>query len=302
MLLSHEQVQPEEGVKTAEVFVFPTTPAQRRFWMLDQLKPGNSALNIPLAARLNGPLSIDALERSVNLVLQRHEILRTSYSVIDGEVAQLIHPFQSIQLDRYDISVHPEREREAHVSRLMVLEGERPFSLSEGSQLRGGVIKMREDEHVLMLTMHHICADGWSNGILMREVAQAYRHLFGGPELPELQLQYADFAQWQQEWLSSPAAEEQRKYWLGRLTGAMPVLNQPTDRPRRANSSNPGTIHTLLLQKALTEGLKPIYQQENITPFMLFLAVYAILLYRYTGNTDIIVGSPAANRGQTELE
>jgi non-ribosomal peptide synthetase component F/thioesterase domain-containing protein len=302
MLLSHEQVPPEESAGTAEVFVFPTTPAQRRFWMLDQLKPGNPALNIPLAARLSGPLSIDALERSVNLVLQRHEILRTSYSVIDGEVAQLIHPIQFIQLDRYDISGHPESEREAQVSRLMVLEGERPFSLSEGSQLRGGVIKIREDEHVLMLTMHHICADGWSNGILMREVAQAYSHLSGGPELPELQLQYADFAQWQQEWLSSPAAEEQRKYWLERLTGAMPVLNQPTDRPRRANSNNPGTIHTLLLQKALTEGLKPICQQENITPFMLFLAVYAILLYRYTGNTDIIVGSPAANRGQTELE
>jgi aspartate racemase len=310
MILPHKQTlasgEDEENTSTdsatAEVFVFPTTVAQRRFWLLDQLKPGNPAFNIPLAARLVGPLRFDLLEQAVNNVLYRHEILRTNFTVLEGELVQLIHPVQSMHLDRYDISGCPDGEREAQVTRLMLQEGERPFSLSKGLLLRGGLIKVHEEEHVMMLTMHHICADGWSNGVLLREVAQAYTNLVGGPELPELPLQYADFAQWQQEWLKSPAAEEQRKYWLERLQGAMPVLNQPTDRPRLANSNNPGTIHTLLLSKPLTEALKVICQGENITPFMLFFAVYVILLYRYTSNTDLIVGTPTANRGQTELE
>ena len=291
------------GDMTAEVFVFPTTVAQKRFWMLDQLKPGNPIFNIPLAARLTGRLQFDMLEKAVNLLIERHEILRTSFSVLDGEVMQLIHPAQTIKLDRYDVSNFPQDERETQVTRLTLQEGERSFSLSNGLLLRGGVIKVSDEEHVIMLTMHHICADGWSNGVLIRELAETYTHLLGaGPALPELPLQYADFAQWQQEWLNSPMAEEQRKYWLECLHGAMPVLNQPTDRPRSASSRNPGTIHTLLLPKPLTEGLKMFCQREDMTTFMLFFAAYAILLYRYTGNTDLIVGTPTANRGQTELE
>jgi non-ribosomal peptide synthetase component F/thioesterase domain-containing protein len=292
-----------DGILSEEVFVFPTTEAQRRFWLLDQLKPGNPALNVPLAARLTGRLDRPILERTVNEILRRHEILRTSFRSLDHEVVQIIHPEKIITLDSHDITGLPDSEREARVHQLMLEEGARPFVLSEAPLFRGSLIKVREEEQVLMLTLHHIGCDGWSNGIVMREVAEIYSALIEGrPGLPELPLQYADFAQWQQQWLESPPAAEQRQFWTSLLHGVLPVMNLPTDRPRAAHPSQPGTIHTLLLPRTLTEAIKDFCKREDVTPFMLFLAVYATLLYRYTGNPDIVVGSPAANRSQTDIE
>ncbi len=291
------------GSTGEDVFVFPTTVAQRRFWLLDQIEPGNPALNVPLAARLHGRLDRALLDRTVNEILRRHEILRTSFRMIDGKVVQVIHSERHITLGWYDITNCPGPECEDRVHQLMIQEGVRPFVLSEGPLLRGGLIKIRDDEHVLMLTMHHIGCDGWSNGVLMKEVAQIYSGFMLGVENhPELPLQYADFAQWQEEWLKGPDAAEQLQFWRSRLKGVLPVLNMPTDRPRGARRSHAGTIHTLLLPSDLGEALKSLCSREDVTPFMLFFATYATLLFRYTGNTDIIVGSPAANRTQADLE
>lgn len=307
-LAENIQQRAEDSVKAGdptlqeEVFVFPTTIGQRRFWLLDQLEPGNPALNVPLAARLSGRIDRDLLERSLNEVLRQHEILRTSFQTIQNDVVQVIHPKKAIQLTWFDLTHHPESKREAEANRLMLEEGMRPFMLTQGPFLRGGLIKLREDEHILLLTMHHIVCDGWSNGILIHEVARIYTALGEGKELPELPLQYADYAQWQKDWLAGPAVVGQRKFWQSQLRGVLPFLNLPTDHPRKAGRSHNSAIHTLLLPRSLTEALKNLCKQENLTPFMVFFATYATLLNRYTGQPEIILGSPAANRTQPDLE
>jgi non-ribosomal peptide synthetase component F/thioesterase domain-containing protein len=285
-----------------EVFIFPTTVAQRRFWMLDQVEPGNPALNVPLAVRLMGRLDRELLGRAVNEILCRHEILRTSFRTNKADLVQVIHAEKTIRLAWFDLTHHLESEREVQANLLMLEEGKRPFVLTEGPFLRGGLIKLRDDEHILLLTMHHIVCDGWSNGILIHEVAKIYTAIINGEELPELPLQYADYAQWQKDWLESPAALKQRQFWQSQLQGTLPFLNLPTDYPRKSGRSHNSAIHTLLLPRSLTEALKDLCNRENLTPFMVFFATYATLLYRYTGQRDIIVGSPAANRNQPALE
>jgi non-ribosomal peptide synthetase component F/thioesterase domain-containing protein/acyl carrier protein len=291
------------GSSNEEVFVFPTTVAQRRFWLLDQIQPGNPALNLPLAARLAGRLDREALEHAANELVNRHEVLRTSFQTLENELVQIIHPKQSLRLNWHDLTLHPESERQAEADQLLLAESKRSFVLTDGLLLRGGLIKLSEDEHVLMLTMHHIVCDGWSNGILMRELAEIYSALIEGRDLPaELPIQYADYAQWQHDWLAGPAADEQRQFWKSQLKGVLPFLSLPTDRPRKSGRSNNSNIHTLLLPKSLTDALKALCVRENLTPFMLFFATYATLLFRYTGQRDMIIGSPAANRNQTDLE
>jgi non-ribosomal peptide synthetase component F/thioesterase domain-containing protein/acyl carrier protein len=279
------------------------TAAQLRFWLLDQLNPGNPALNVPLAARLTGKLDRSVMEKAVNEVLRRHEILRTSFRTVDDEVVQVIHPERKITLDWRDISTRPQAEREADINRLMLEEGARSFSLAQGPLLRGGLIKVQDDDHVLLLTLHHIGCDGWSNGIIMREVAQIYSALLTGDGLlPELPLQFADFAQWQNEWLASPAAAEQAGYWKTLLQGKLPILKMPTDRPRTPGRARAGDIQTLLLPRPLQDSILTFCNREGVTPFMLFFAIYATLLHRYTGESDVIIGSPSANRNETDLE
>jgi non-ribosomal peptide synthetase component F/thioesterase domain-containing protein/acyl carrier protein len=287
-----------------DVYVFATTLAQRRFWMLDRLKPGNPALNFALSARLQGRVDRAALQQAIHEIVQRHEILRTSFRTEGGEVVQVVHSQFSTGLDWHDVSGLAEQEREAEVEKLRREEAVRSFSLTEGRPLlRAGLIKVKEDDYVLNLSMHHIACDGWSNGVLIPELAKIYTALVTGqPGLPELPLQYGDFAQWQNEWLASPDAERERAFWLSQLDGILPTLNLPTDRPRRAGRTHPGTIHTLLLSKSLTDPLKEMCIREEITLFMLIIATYGALLYRYTGNPDVIIGSPAANRNQTNLE
>lgn len=285
-----------------DVFVFPATLAQRRFWLLDQLVPGNSALNEPLAARLVGSLDRARLEQAVNELIRRHEMLRTSFRTLDNEAVQVIHPSKTIQLDWFDITHLPDAEKEREVRRLMLVEAERPFSLSEGPLLRGGCIKVRQDEHVILLTMHQIGCDGWSDGILIRELAQIYSTYFGAEPLAELPLQYVDYAQWQKEWLSSPAALEQRQYWKSALKGVLPTMNLPTDRPRRSGRSYTSDMQSLLLPSKLADAVRDLCNREDVTPYMLFLSCYGILLSRYSGAKDLVVGTPASNRNQTELE
>jgi non-ribosomal peptide synthetase component F/thioesterase domain-containing protein len=305
--LDHNQEQtgqPESDVETAgeDVFIFPATVAQHRFWLLDQLQPGNPALNIPLAARLTGLVDAELIERVVNEVVKRHEILRTSFRVIDGDLVQIVHSGKEIPLARFDVTQAPESERDAKVNTLILEEGRISFALATGPLFRAGLIKLRNDEHILLLTMHHIGSDGWSNGILIREVAQLYNAFLESKSLPDLPLQYADFAMWQQDWLKTPAAAADRQFWQTQLQGTLQHLNLPTDYPRQATRSNDSTIHTLLLPARLTEALKSYCNSGNLTLFMVFLTAYAVLLRRYSGQSDITIGSPAANRNQPDLE
>lgn len=294
-----DPVTPESS---EDVYVFPTTVGQRRFWLLDQLKPGNPALNVPLAARIEGPLNLAAMEAAVNGLIARHEILRTTYRVHEDEVVQVIHRSQTVPVVFEDIGQIPESGRDAEVQRLMVAEGERSFDLARGPMLRARVVRLADAEHVIMLTMHHVAGDGWSNGVVMREIAQLYTSELKGGALEDLPLQYADFAHWQKEWLQSPEALQQQAYWRERLKGTLPVMNVPNDRPRRTGRSFPSAIHTLLLPRELSGDIKELCAREDVTPFMVFLAVYGILVHRYTGNPDVVIASPAANRNQTELE
>ena len=298
-----EEKMTSNGSAAEEVFVFPPTAAQRRFWMLDQLKPGNPALNFALSARLQGRVDLAALERTINEILRRHEVLRTTFRTVDGEVVQIIHPEKTTRLDLHDVTGLQDSEREAQVEKLRLEEAVRPFSLLDGPLLRAGLIKVKEDNYVLNLSMHHIACDGWSNGVLIPELAKIYSaFLTGHPSLPELPLQYADFAQWQNDWLTSSHAAVERDYWRNQLRGVLPTLNLPTDRPRRAGRTHPGTIHSLLLPKTLMDPLKEMCLREDITLFMMILAAYGLILYRYTGNPDVVIGSPAANRTQPDLE
>jgi len=296
--------KPGTGEETAgeDVFVFPATVAQHRFWLLDQIQPGNPALNVPLAARLTGRVDVELLERVVNEVAKRHEILRTSFRVIDGNLAQVIHSKKEIPLARFDLTPALESERETKLNDLILQEGKIAFALANGPLLRAGLIKLRDDEYILLLTMHHIGSDGWSNGVLIREVARLYNAFREDQSLPDLPLQYADFAVWQQDWLKTAAAAADREFWRTQLGGTLPHLNLPTDYPRKASRSNHSTIHTLLLPAQLTEAIKNYCNSENLTPFMVFLAVYAILLHRYSGQSEVTIGSPAANRNQPDLE
>lgn len=285
-----------------DVFIFPATVAQHRFWLLDQLQPGNPALNVPLAARLTGRLDEELIERTINEIVKRHEILRTSFQLREGELAQIVSNAKEILLARFDITQVPESSREARINELMVQEGKVPFDLANGPLLRAGLIKIQAEEYILLLTMHHIGSDGWSNGVAIREVAQIYDAIRENRPLPELPLQYADFAVWQQDWLKTPAAQAEREFWRARLRGILPCLNLPTDYPRKASRGNDSTIHTLLLPAQLTDRLKSYCHSENLTLFMVFCTVYAILLRRYSGQRDITIGTPVANRHQPDLE
>src|ERR1700730_18253644 len=281
----------------------PLSFAQQRLWFIDQLEPGNSAYNFPAAVRLNGPLNVAAVERSVNEIVKRHEALRTSITTVDGRPAQIIAQTLTVRPRVMNLRELPESEREAEVRRLATEEARRPFNLAQGSLLRLTLLRLADDEHVGLLTMHHIVSDGWSTGILIREMAVLYEAFSGGRSspLPELPIQYADFAHWQRQWLQGEILETQLTYWRRHLLGASP-LNLPTDRPRPAVQTFRGSLQSLLLPKHMGEGLKALSREQGITLFMTLLAAFKILLHRYTDQSDIIVGTPIANRNRLEIE
>ena len=289
--------------------VFPLSYAQQRLWFLDQLYPGSPLYNIPAAVQMNGPLHIRALQHSLNEIVRRHEVLRTTCTVIEGQPVQAVRPQLTLALPVTDLGLLPTSERAAEVQRRITEEAQTPFDLTRGPLLRATLLRLGEAEHVLLLTMHHIIADGWSIGVLVRELATFYEAFSTGKGgdsawsgFPELPIQYADFAAWQQEWLAGGALEEQLTYWQRQLEGPLAVLALPTDRPRPAVQLFHGAKHLLALPVALTEALKALSQQEQSTLFMTLLAAFKVLLHRYTDQTDIIVGSPIANRRLAEVE
>ncbi|MGH7926234.1 MAG: condensation domain-containing protein, partial [Candidatus Binatia bacterium] len=282
----------------------PLSFSQQRLWFLDQYEPDKSFYNMPYGVRLVGPLKITALEKSLNEIVRRHEALRTVFPVAEGAPVQLITPAMNRSLAVIDLKDRAENEREHELRRLAGEEARRPFDLAQGPMLRTTLIRLAEDDQVLLLTLHHIVADGWSMGVLHRELAvlyQAFSHSQPSP-LPELAVQYADYTLWHREWLKGPELERQVAYWKKQLEESPGVLNLPTDRTRPAVQSYRGARLSFALSKELTQGLKALSQKEGVTLFMTLLAAFQTLLCRWTGQEDIVVGSPIANRSRTELE
>lgn len=294
----------EDVLDDDELLIFPTSFSQQRLWFLDQLIPDSPLYNLPVVVRLQGVLNIPALEQSLQTIGQRHESLRTTFALIDDEAVQVIHPDSGQRLAIVDLRELSESDRQLEVERLVIKETQQPFDLSALPLIRNTLLKCTDTEHVLLLTLHHIVSDLWSFNVLFRELSALYTAFVQGQlnPLPELPIQYADFAQWQREWLQGEVQAKLLSYWMQQLSGNLPVLQLPLDRPRPAVQTFQGATYSFTIQDSILASLRVIAQQEEITLFMLLLAAFKTLLYRYTGQTDIIVGSPIANRDRVEIE
>ena len=328
-------IDPVQFAAEARPELIPLSFAQQRLWFLDQLEPGSSFYNIPLALRLSGPLNVQALERSVNEIIRRHETLRTSFHAVKqpgqpgqhwGAPAQFISDAAPMTLPIIDISYLTAWEREVEAERQASEEARRPFDLTAGPLIRVVLLRLDQNSHALLIAMHHIISDGWSVGILLSEMTALYRAFssehrqdlqdFSGfnsigphPEkscqsclLPELPIQYADFAIWQRRWLSGERLDRQLDYWKRQLEGVPSALDLPTDRPYPPVRTFRGAKYHFLISEALLEKIKAMNRSHGVTLFMTLLAAFKTLLYRYTGQSDIVIGSPIAGRNLREVE
>jgi amino acid adenylation domain-containing protein len=282
----------------------PLSFGQQGLWFLDQLERESIAYNQLFAIHLKGSLNVAVLEQALTEIIRRHEILRTSFNTSDGQPVQVIAPNLNFRLSVVDLLGLPEANQLAEFQQLAISELERPFHLAQLPLLRVTLLQLKEAEHVLLFTIHHIIADGWSGGIIIRELGALYKALLTGEPcpLPELSIQYADFAHWQQQWLREVAFAEQLTYWKQQLAGAPPVLQLPSDRPRPAIQTFRGATTTLKVEADVAQRLKQLSQQEGATLFMTLLASFQVLLYRYTNQDDICIGTTLANRRSRELE
>ncbi|WP_298910929.1 amino acid adenylation domain-containing protein [uncultured Nostoc sp.] len=316
----------------AEVFVFPTSFAQQRLWFLNQLAPGNPFYNVSTVLRLTGSLNFTALKQTFNEIGGRHETLRTTFVMVEQQPVQAIAPSVTIPFRLIDLRNFESQERETQVQQIVTQEAQHPFNLTTGPLLQVKLLQLDKAEYLLLLNLHHIVADGWSIGVLIRELGILYtafaedqqclttsdspssersqpplRLLSMSTSVPELPIQYADFAQWQREWLQEVGAngcsplQTQLAYWQKQLEG-ISVLNLPTKQLRPAIPSYRGAKQLLELPHSLTQALEALSYQEGVTLFMTMLAAFQTLLYRYTQQEDIVVGSPIANRNRSELE
>ena len=275
----------------------PLSFAQQRLWFLEQLMPGLAAYNMPLAVRVRGSIDIRALRRSLAEVVRRHESLRTIFATENGRAVQRVISSLPVPLPVVDLTMMPRVEKRDLTHRMVAAEAQRPFDLAEGPLIRAYLLRLEDREHAAIFTMHHIISDGWSMGVLVREMATLYVAFSSGrpSPLPELPVQYADFAQWQREWLTGEALEHQLSYWKRQLAH-LPALQLPTDRPRPAVQTHHGALHSRKLPLELSNALKELSQRERATLFTTLLAGFAALLFRYTGQEDVVVGVPVANR------
>ncbi|RYZ33615.1 MAG: non-ribosomal peptide synthetase, partial [Myxococcaceae bacterium] len=282
----------------------PLSFAQQRLWLLDQLQPGSTSYNLPMVVRLTGALDVGALRRTFNELVRRHESLRTKFPVHDGQPYQDIAPVQEVAWNLRVMDGVPESRREVELRKQVSTEVLRPFDLGQGPLFRVTLVRLTEAEHVLVLAMHHIVSDGWSMDVLVREVATLYRaHAEGRPSpLPELAVQYADYAAWQRGWLKDDVLEAQLSWWRQQLEGAPHALELPTDRSRPAVQTFHGANASHVLPESLEEAVKTLAREEGATSFMVLLAAWQVLLARYSGQDDISVGTPIAGRNRTELE
>ncbi|HKV10754.1 MAG TPA: amino acid adenylation domain-containing protein, partial [Thermoanaerobaculia bacterium] len=282
----------------------PLSFAQHRLWVIDQLEPGSPVYNIPAAVHLTGALDPAALAAAFAEVALRHEVLRTTFELAGQEPVQRIAPPAPVPLPRVDLSALPEDRREAEARLLAREEALRPFDLRRGPLLRLALLRLAEEEHVLLLALHHIVADAWSMEILIREVSETYSALREKrlPHLALLPVQYADFALWQRRALTPEALDELLRYWRERLAGAPLVLELPSDRPRPAVPSGRGGSVALLVPAAAAEAVASLARREGATLFMTLLAAFGALLHRYTGRDDLVLGTDVANRDRVETE
>jgi amino acid adenylation domain-containing protein/thioester reductase-like protein len=282
----------------------PTSWAQERLWFIDHLEGASAAYHVRLAMRLRGSLNQDALQKALDSLVQRHEVLRTVFVGDEGEPWQEVAAGGRFALRVIDLSDCDPREREEQLRRQKIEEAEEPFDLSVGPLIRGRLLRLAAEEHVLLITMHHIVSDGWSVGVLIREFAQLYRAFREGrgDPLEPLPIRYADYAQWQRHWLQGEVLNKQLSYWRTRLEGAAPQLELPTDRARAVVQSYRGGIIRGTLDANLSAQLKALAKRHDMTLFMVLYLGWAMLLSRLSGQQDVVIGTPVANRQRSELE
>lgn len=293
----------DQGEVEEDVFIFPASFAQQRLWFIEQLLPGDSVYIIPIVFRLTGSLQRSQLHQSIQAIVQRHEILRTTFDVIDGQLVQAIASHLPLPFKFTDLRILPSIIREETALAQIWQEVEQPFDLNKGSLFRVQLWQLQETEHLLLIALHHIIFDEWSSGVLIRELGEFYRAFLENksPTLPELPIQYADFAYWQREWLQGEVLNAQLRYWKQQLKD-VPVLDLPGAASRSLGQSHRGASQLLELPQHLLDSLEELSQKAGVTLFMTMLAAFQTLLHRYTGQTDIAIGSPIANRHRSELE
>jgi acyl carrier protein len=287
----------------------PLSFAQQRLWFVEQLTPGMAAYIFPAAARLSGPLDVAALARSLDAIMQRHEILRTRFEIVDEQPCQVASPVGALALPLADLQALPAAAQDAHVQRLLLRESQRPFDLARGPLLRAALLRLDAQQHVLVLMLHHIVADGWSTTVLIREVAALYdAYARGLPDpLPALPIQYADFAVWQRARLrgvgdhTGSPLQTQLAYWRAQLAN-LPALELPLDTPRPAIQMFRGAMHAFTLPYMLIDEINALSRREGVTLFMALLAAFQCLLHYETRSDDIVVGTDVAGRTQPETE
>jgi amino acid adenylation domain-containing protein len=286
-----------------QVYVFATSYAQRSLWFLDQLAPGSSFYNLHVGLRLDSPIDVAALERSVNEIVRRHEVLRTAFKAVAGEPMQVVLPELEVPLEVTDLRELPEDEREDEALRLADVEAARPFDLMRWPLLRARLLKLGDEDHILLLTMHHIVCDYWSLDVFQHELSLLYDAFRDGGVSPldELPIQYADFAEWERAWLDGPDGQACLDYWKTQLADA-PLLQVPTERPRPREPSFEGADHDFEIPPSLHRALSDLSRREGATLFMTMLAAFQTLLHRYTGEQDVVVGTPVANRARPEVQ
>ena len=297
--------EPEQGPiqPTAEPAEALSSFAQERLWFLERLYPGAPIYNEPLAIRLQGALDAAALEQALDAIARRHEVLRTTFRMRDGQLIQAVAPPSPVPLPVTDLAHLPPDERLSAGVHLLVEESRRPFDLAAGPVLRARLLRLGPADHVLFLVIHHIACDGWSLSALVREFTALYAAFCRGERarLPELPLRYADFAKWQRQWMKGDLSRDALSYWKAQLDGLEP-LELPTDRPRPPVQGYSGRTHSFTLPTRLSEGVISLSRQRGATLFMTLVAAFQALLHRYSGQDDIAVGTPVAGRGRTELE
>ena len=282
----------------------PLSFAQQRLWFIDQFDPATSAYIIAVAVKLEGSFNIVALEQALSQIIRRHEALRTRFVSTAGEPMQVIEPWEGKNLAVLDLSGLGEQQREKTIRGIIEEESSRGFDLTRGPVIRQSVLRINQQEHVLLVSVHHIVSDGWSGRIMMREIASLYEAFITGENSPleELQIQYGDYAVWQREWLTQSVLEAELEYWSERLRALPAVLELATDRPRPAVQTFRGASYQIVMPVGLSEGLKQMSRREGLTLYMMLLAGLQVTLWRYSGQKDIAVGTPIAGRKRVEIE
>ncbi|MEE3956197.1 amino acid adenylation domain-containing protein [Peribacillus frigoritolerans] len=287
-----------------EEFIFPASYAQSRLWVMDQLIKNKAVYNIASTISIEGRLNESILEKSLNEIIKRHEILRTNFEIENGELKQIIKSKLLFKLDVEDLLHLNEPEKGNRCSEIERKEALHQFNLSNTPLIRAVLVRLAPGEFKLLMTMHHIIADGWSVGLFIQELSALYESWYRGsePNLPILEIQYADFSEWEKKWLKDERLDRQLEYWKEQLQGELPVLELPTDRPRPNTQNFKGSIYECRVPLDLTESLRNLSNHEGATLYMTLLAAFQTLLHRLSGQHEVLVGSPVANRNQEEIE